>query len=202
MWLATKSIETEERSMTLFTGLLLLALGVVVWLFGNRMWLLGAGAGALLGIGLVNLLNISGDGLILIIVVGLAIALGVLGFIGKGFAAILAMIIGFIAGGAVTLAFLDLFSASGGFMAWILALIGGVVGALIFARFLDWALIIFASLLGSMLIVRGVMASIFPQIVGVFGTLIVVVLTGLGIFYHYRQMKPKTAAEPPAAPKP
>ena len=180
--------------MTLFTGLLLLALGVVVWLFGNRMWLLGAGAGALLGIGLVNLLNISGATLILIIVVGLAILLGVLGFIGKGFAAILAMIIGFIAGGAVTLGFLDIFGASTGFLAWILALIGGVIGAVIFRRFLNWALIIFASLLGSMLIVRGVMAGIFPQLVGAFGTLLVVVLTAAGIFYHYRQMKPKAEA--------
>ncbi len=181
--------------MTLFTGLLLLALGVVVWLFGNRMWLLGAGAGALLGIGLVNLLNINNAVLVLFVVGGLAVLLGVLGFIGKGFAAILAMIIGFIAGGAVTLSFLDIFGASTGFLAWILALVGGVIGAVIFARFLNWALIIFASLLGSMLIVRGVMAALFPQIVGVFGTLIVVVLTAAGIFYHYRQMKP-TAETP------
>ncbi len=182
--------------MTLLIGLSVLALGVVVWLFGNRMWLLGAGAGALLGVGLVNLLHISGDGLILLVVGGMAILFGVLGFIGKAFAAILAMIIGFIAGGAVTLAFLDLFSASGGFLAWILALIGGVVGALIFARFLNWALIIFASLLGSMLVVRGLLlGNIFPQLVSVLGTLIVVVLTAAGIFYHYRQMKP-TAETP------
>ena len=39
-------------STSLWTGLILLALGVCVWLFGNRMWLLGAGAGALLGYGL------------------------------------------------------------------------------------------------------------------------------------------------------
>ena len=188
--------------MTLFTGLLLLALGVVVWLFGNRMWLLGAGAGALLGIGLVNLLHINGDALVLIIVAGLAILLGVLGFIGKAFAKILAMIIGFIAGGAVVLGALDLFSVDSTFLAWILALVGGVVGALLFARFLNWALIIFASLLGSMLIVRGVIAAIFPQLVGVFGTLIIVVLTALGIFYHYRQMNPKAAAPPPAASTP
>jgi hypothetical protein len=187
--------------MTLWIGLTVVALGVIVWLFGNRMWLLGAGAGALLGVGLVNLLNISGDTLILLTVGGMAVLFGVLGFIGKAFAKIIAMVIGFVAGGAVVLGVLDLFTASGGFMAWILALIGGVVGALIFARFLNWALIIFASLLGSMLIVRGLLlGNIFPQIVGVFGSLGVVVLTGLGIFYHYRQNKPKTETPPPAAP--
>ena len=43
--------------MLVWTGLLLLLLGVVVWFFGNRLWLMGAGAGALLGIGL--LLNVN-----------------------------------------------------------------------------------------------------------------------------------------------
>ena len=42
--------------MLLITGLVLFALGLVVWFYGNRMWLLGAGAGALLGFGLVNCL--------------------------------------------------------------------------------------------------------------------------------------------------
>ena len=182
--------------MLVFTGLILLALGIVVWLFGNRMWLLGAGAGALLGAALLNLFPGMADGALgLILVGGLAILFGVLGFFGKAFAKIIAMVIGFIAGGAIMLGFLDLFGATTvGFWAWILAVIGGLIGAGLFARFLDWALIIFASLLGSMLVVRGAMAALFPSLAGTLGTLIVVVLTGLGIFYHYRKNAPKTTA--------
>jgi hypothetical protein len=182
--------------MLLITGLILFGLGIAVWLYGNRMWLLGAGAGALLGMALLKLIPaLTTGGLDLLIVGGLAILFGVLGFIGKAFAKIIAMVIGFIAGGAIMLGFLDILGlTSVGFWAWILAVIGGLIGAVLFARFLDWALIIFASLLGSMLVVRGAMAAVFPSLVGTFGTLIVVALTAAGIYYHYRKNAPKTAS--------
>jgi hypothetical protein len=180
--------------MLLVTGLILLGLGIAVWLYGNRMWLLGAGAGALLGMALLKLIPaLATGGLDLLIVGGLAVLFGVLGFIGKAFAKLIAMGIGFIAGGAIVLGFLDILGMTTlGFWAWILAVIGGFIGALLFARFLDWALIIFASLLGSMLVVRGAMAALFPSLVGTFGTLIVVALTAAGIFYHFRKNAPKT----------
>ena len=191
-------------STALWTGLILLVLGVCVWLFGNRMWLLGAGAGALLGAGLLNLFQVTADSTLgLLIVIGLAVLFGVLGFIGKAFAKILAMIIGFIIGGGLALGFLDMLGSLG-FIDWIVALVAAVVVALIFARFLDWALIIFAALLGSMLIVRGFLfAFAQPQATqsGTIGSVGVIVLTAFGIFYHYRQNKPK-ATEPPAAPPP
>ncbi len=172
--------------MTLFTGLLLLALGIVVWLFGNRLWLLGAGAGALLGIGLARLLGMDVT-LSFITVAGLAILLGVLGFFGKAFAGIIALVVGFVAGGGITIGVLDVLGLNLGFLAWILALVGGLVGAGLFARFLDWGLILFAALVGSLLIVRGAMAGFFPQLVGALGSILVVVLTAVGIFYHARQ---------------
>ena len=81
-----------------------------------------------------------------------------------------------------------------GFWVWILAVIGGLIGAVLFARFLDWGLIIFASLLGSMLVVRGAMAAVFPTLDGTLGTVIVVALTAAGIYYHYRKNAPKTAS--------
>ena len=189
-------------STSLWTGLILLVLGVFVWLFGNRMWLLGAGAGALLAFGLLGLFPGLATGTLgLLIVIGAAILFGVLGFIGKAFAKIIAWIIGFVIGGGVALGFLDMLGMSG-FLAWILALVAAVVVALIFGRFLNWALIIFAALLGSMLIVRGLLVA-FPQTqtqVGTLGSLGVIILTAVGIFYHYRQSKPKPSA--PAAPAP
>ena len=186
--------------MSLWTGVILFALGIFVWLFGNRMWLLGAGAGALLGFGLLGLFpSIASGTLGLLIVIGLAILFGVLGFIGKAFAKIIAWIIGFVIGGGVALGFLSMLGVVG-FIDWILALIAAVVVALIFGRFLNWALIIFAALLGSMLIVRGALAA-FPSLLdGTLGSLIVVALTAVGIYYHYRQNKPQPAA--PATPAP
>ena len=186
--------------MLLTTGLILIALGVVVWLYGDRMWLLGAGAGALLGFGLLNLIPSLAEGTLgLLIVVGLAILFGALAFFGKAFAKMIAMIIGFVVGGGLAVALLGLFGMSFGLMDWLLALLAGVVVAVLFARFLSWALIVFASLVGSMLIVRGSTVA-FPGLVdATIGTLIVLVLTGIGIFYHYRKSRPSAPATPAAS---
>jgi hypothetical protein len=172
------------------TGLILLALGIIVWLFGNRMWLLGAGAGAMLGFGIINWIHsLSGGWLGFFIVAGMAVVFGVLGFIGKAFTKIIAMVLGFIAGGAVVISFMNLFGMSVNFWSWIFALVGGLIGAVLFNRFVDWGLIFFASLLGSMLVVRGAMEAFLPSLNGTYGSVIIVVLTVLGILYHARQMK-------------
>lgn len=174
--------------MLIWTGLMLLLLGVVVWFFGNRLWLMGAGAGALLGIGLLRFFPGLADGLAgFILVAGLAALLGVLGFIGKAFAKMTALVIGFIAGGGIVMGLLDVFGASLGFMDWIIALIGGGVGAVLFWRYFDWGLIILASLVGSVLVVRGAVAALLPAFSGPVGGLLILVLTGLGIYYHYRR---------------
>ena len=51
-----------------------------------------------------------------------------------------------------------------------------------------WGLIIFASLLGSLLIVRP-LVEWFPSVAGTLGTLLILALTVGGIFYHYRKSK-------------
>jgi hypothetical protein len=182
--------------MLVWTGLTLLVLGIIVWLFGNRLWLLAAGAGALLGVGLLRLLPGLADGLGgFLLVAGLAIALGVLGFFGKAFAKIIAMVVGFVAGGGIALGLLDALGLNLGFIDWVLALIGAGIGALLFARFLDWGLILFASLVGSVLVVRGAM-SLLPSLTGALGGAAILALTLLGIYYHYRQQAPKSAATP------
>jgi hypothetical protein len=179
--------------MFVWTGLMLLALGLVVWFFGDRLWLMGAGAGALLGIVLLRLFPGLADGFVgFLIVAGLAVALGILAFIGKAFTKIIGMVIGFIAGGAIAMAILETFGVSMGVMDWFVALIAGGIGTLLFLRYFDWALIILASLLGSTLVVRGAMASVLPSLMGPWGGLLILVLTGLGIWYHYRRRAPKT----------
>jgi hypothetical protein len=171
-------------------GFTLLGLGIFVWLWGNRLWLLGAGVGAMLGFSLIGLIPSSSSGWLgFLIVGGMALLFGVLGFIGKAFTKLIAMLFGFISGGAVVISFLNLFGMSVSFWVWIAALAGGLVVAMLLNRFVDWGLIFFASLLGSMLVVHGAMEALLPSLNGTFGSVIIVVLTVLGIFYHARQMK-------------
>ncbi len=189
--------------MFVWTGLTLLILGVIVWFFGNRLWLMGAGAGALLGIVLLHWFPSLAEGFLgFLIVAGLAVALGILAFIGKAFTKIIGIAIGFIAGGAIAMALLETLGVSMGAADWFIGLIGGGIGALLFLRFFDWALIILASLLGSVLVVRGAMASVLPALMGPWGGLLVLVLTGLGIWYHYRRQQPKTVKTTGTSPKP
>jgi hypothetical protein len=179
--------------MLLWTGLVSLVLGVVVWLFSNRLWLLGAATGALLGIGLLGRFSgLAGSAGGFLLVVGLAIALGVLGFIGKRFTKLIALIIGFLAGGGIALGILDALGASPGFWDWILAVIVGVAAGLAFRRWADWGFIVLGSLIGSLLFVRGLTLALLPSLAGPLGTVIVVALTVLGVFYHYRQHAPKS----------
>jgi hypothetical protein len=190
-------ITGKECDMLLWTGLASLVLGVLVWLFGNRLWLLGAATGALLGIGLLGRFEgLSGGWGGFLLVVGLAIALGVLGFIGRRFSKMVALVIGFIAGGAIALGLLDALGISLGFWDWILAVIVAAGAALAFRRYSDWAFIVLASLIGSLLVVRGVTMALLPSLSGPLGTVIIVALTALGVYYHYRQHAPKSV--PPA----
>jgi hypothetical protein len=184
--------------MLLSTGLAALLLGVFVWFFGNRLWLLGAATGALLGIGLLSRFpGLSGGFVGLLIVAGLTIGLGVLGFLGRRFAKIIALVIGFIAGGAIALGFLDALGIAPGFWDWILAVMVGVAAGLALRRYSDWGFIVLAGLVGSLLIVRGLAMAFLPSLDGTLGTVIVLALTALGIYYNYRRQAPKSA--PPAA---
>jgi hypothetical protein len=170
-------------------ALTMLALGVFVWLFGNRMWLLGAGAGALLGFALLNWVPSLNTGWLgFFIVAGLAVLFGVLGFIGKAFTKLIAMVVGFIGAGALAVAFMGMLNLDLGLFTWLVALVAGLVGAMVLSRFINWGLIIFASLFGSMLVVRGAMPFL-SFLTGTIGSIVVVVLTILGIFYHARKNK-------------
>jgi len=169
----------------------LVVLGIAVLFLGNRLWLLGAGIGALLGTSLVFLFpSILGGGLGVLTILGLAVTFAVLAVIFKGFTHIIAWGIGFFAGAAITMNLLNILSINAGGWNALLGFLGGVVGAVVANRFFDWVIIISAAIIGAMLAVRGA-----EMLLGVTGlndalaTILVVALAGFAIWYQLRNKK-------------
>ena len=186
----------------------LIAIGVAVLVFGRRLAILGAAVGALLGVVLLSLFSGSGDlWLQLAFVGGLAVA----GFFVAGFARgivdVVLLVMGALGGAAIALALLDLFGMTDpGLVRWLLALVGGVIGLMLMRRFRrgskDWGIIILASLIGSLLVTRGLALLLpFLQDAAVWRTLLFVVLAGGGFVYQGGYLAGRKAAKKAAAPK-
>lgn len=120
--------------------------------------------------------------------------------------------LGALAGGAIVIAILDLLTIDQGHVNWLLAVFGGVIGLMLIRRSRrsskDWGIIILASLVGALLIARG-LAILLPSLQGsLISTLIVIVLAGGGIAYQVGGRKAKPPVQPaspavsPATPGP
>ena len=165
-------------------AILVIVFGFIVLLYGNRLALFGAAVGALLGLAILRFLPGAQGGFLWILVpVGLAIFFAFGGVFIKGIISLVTLAFGALAGGAIVLSLIDMFGMDAGFMGWILALVGAVIGAMLVSRFKDWAIIILAALLGAMLIVRGTQM-LLPWIQGTVASLIGLVLPGGAIAYH------------------
>jgi hypothetical protein len=168
--------------------ILVIVIGIVVLALGQRLAVMGAAVGALLGVGLLALFpGDSGP----LITLGIPIALALVGFFAAGFAKgiinVVVLVIGALAGAAIVLAFLNIFSIDLGLMNWLLAVVGGVVGLIAIRSSRkaskDWGLIILASLVGGLLITRGI-TILIPAVQGTVAALIAIVLAGGGIVYQ------------------
>jgi hypothetical protein len=173
--------------MTTGIALAAIVLGIVVLLFGRRMVVLAAGTGALLGIGLLQFFPGLQDGIgAVLLVFGLALAGGILGFFVKGLSHLIVMGLGFIAGGGLVLAGLDALAIDMDLMAFLVAALGGLIAAVLANRFFDWAVIALAGLVGAALTMRGLQL-LMPSLVGWIGLLIGAALAVLGIVYQARR---------------
>ena len=182
--------------------LVLIAIGAAVLAFGKRLSVLGAAVGALFGVGLLRLLGAT-DPVLGLIIVGL---LAVIGFFAAGFAKgiinIVLLVIGALGGAAIVLAFFEIFNVPSGWLVWLFAVVGGVVGLILVRRFKDWAMIVLAGLIGGLLITRG-LAMWLPFLQdSIWSTLLVIVLAGGGIAYQGGFLARRKAAKKAAAPKP
>jgi hypothetical protein len=169
--------------MTVF-AILVIVLGLMILGFGKRMWLFGAGVGAVVGLAILRFLPGAQDNWFgLLVVVGLAILFAIGSGIAKGFIGLITLALGALAGGAIVLLVLDMFGLDWGLVNWLLALVGAVIGAGILSRFKDWAIILLAALVGALLCTRGLQLLI-PSIDGLFASLITVVLVVASIVYQ------------------
>ncbi len=164
---------------------LMIAIGIAVLALGKRLAVLGAAVGALLGLALLRIIPGSSSSPLLALL--FPIMLAVIGFFVAGFAKgivnIILIVLGALAGAAIMMNFLDLFGTASGFIYWLLALIGGVIGVLLIQRFKDWGMIILAGLIGGLLVMRGLTVW-FPFLEGTIGTLLVLLLAAGSIIYQ------------------
>lgn len=85
--------------------MIVIVLGLIVLIFGNRLALLGDGAGALLGIGILRLLPGDQTRLLRVIIsVGLAILFTLGAGLAKIFIVLISLALGTLAGGAIVMA--------------------------------------------------------------------------------------------------
>ena len=190
---------------------LVIALGIAVLALGKRVAVLGAAVGAIVGVALLGLFNISTDNLLLAILIPGGLA--VLGFVAAGFAKgiikIVLLVFGALAGAAIVFVFLNLFNIPNSLLTWLLALVGGVVGLMLIRRFDELGVVILSGVIGALLVTRG-LTILLPSLQGAIGTLIVLVLAGGSIAYQggflagrkAKQEAATTEKTPPPAPPP
>lgn len=164
--------------------ILIIAIGIAVLVFGNRLPVLGAAVGALLGLTFLHLFPGTSNPLLSLVII---ILLAVVGFFASGFAKgivnIVLLVLAALAGAEIVLSFLDLLKIDLGLLEWLLAVVGGVIGVVLVRRFEGWALIILAGLIGGLLVTHG-LANWLPSLQGALGTLLVLVLAAVEIAYH------------------
>ena len=190
--------------MNVLFPVLIIAIGIAVLVAGKRLAVMGAAVGALLGVALLQLLNIPlTDVLLTLLIPGLLAVIGffVAGF-AKGIVNIVLLVLGALAGAAIVLAFFNLFNIGSTLLVWLLAVVGGVVGLIMVRRYHDWAMLIFSGVVGGLLVTRGLGAWLsFLQ--GIVGTLLVLVLAGGSIVLQggfLNKGKAAGTSTPPAQP--
>jgi hypothetical protein len=166
------------------SAIIVIVLGLMLLGFGKRMWLFGAGVGAVVGLALLNFIPGLQDGWFgFLVVLGLAVLFAVGSGIAKGLVGLITLALGALAGGAIVLRVLGLFGLDLGLVGWLLALVGAVVGAGVMSRFKDWAIIILAALVGALLCTSG-LQMLFTSLSGVIASVITVVLAIASIVYQ------------------
>jgi hypothetical protein len=131
------------------------------------------------------------------VILGIGLVAGVLGALLAGLVERLSVeVVGFLGGGYIALDLLNLFKLGNGQFAWLPFLVGGLIGALLVAVLLDWALILISSLEGALLITQSIQISI-SSIDLVF---VVLFLIGMVVQIVTLTRKPRKPVQPKTNP--
>lgn len=134
-------------------ALLRALLGLVVLLFGRQLFWLWVGVTGFLAGVTLSARFLSGQPNWIILLIGL-----IAGLVGALLAIVLQRlaigIAGFVAGGYILVALLNLVGVTPGRLAWLPYVIGGILGAVLVLFLFDWALIVLSSLTGATLVVQ------------------------------------------------
>ncbi|MBS3785141.1 MAG: hypothetical protein KGY78_11935 [Anaerolineae bacterium] len=135
------------------TRAILILIGAALLLVGRQLyWLFVAGVGFSVAIDLVTRLTEIQSPLLLL---AIALAAGLAGALLAVLLQRLAVAIaGFLAGGYVVMALLDLVELQAPTLAWVLALVGAILGVVLTLALFEWALIILSSLSGAGVIIQ------------------------------------------------
>jgi hypothetical protein len=139
--------------------------GAALLLLGRQLyWLFVAGVGFAVAAGLVaRLAQVESVWLLLLI----ALAAGVVGaLLAVGLQRAAIGLAGFLAGGYVVLALLDVAGVQLPVLSWVLALVGAVIGVVLILVVFDWGLIVLSSLAGAGIIVQALDLTTLVTVVG------------------------------------
>jgi len=150
--------------------------GFGMLLFGRKLfWVFVAGVGFITAATWASRVFARESDLIILLIALVA------GFIG----ALIAMFIrwlaiglaGFLGGGYLVFSLLPLFGIDPGGASWIFYVVGGVIGAILFAAFFDWTLIILSSLSGAVILTQ---SFAIPRPIGIF-SIVILVMVGIAV---------------------
>ncbi len=176
---------------------LALALGVVMLLFGRALyWAFVAIVGFLIGMALAQTwpwLNQQTQIVQLLVALGCGVLGAILGLLVQRLAFAIG---GFFAGGYLAMAVAARFHLGGDPHIWMIA--GGVIGAIVAAMIMDWAIIVLSSLAGAAAILTPFQTKLDDRVSGI----IFLVLAVVGIVFQSRRLvrpvAPAAAVPPPA----
>ena len=168
----------------MFFPLLRALLGSVMLLFGHRLfWLFAGLVGFLFGVQLA--VAWAGNWPLWLQILA-AVGLGVLmAILAQASIRIAGLVVGFAAGALLVSAMLNSLNFASGWLATALAILGGVIGAILAASIFDLAIILLSSLAGASAVVVGVQ-QLFDQPSGAWMLLLGAILAAVGIAYQLR----------------
>ena len=163
-------------------GVLNIFVGIALLILGRKLfWLFVACVGFAVGFTYAQQLWAAQSALVVLVI---ALVLGLIGALLAIFLQSVAIVLaGFVAGGYITVAVMNLIGLEGDPFLWLLYVIGGIIGALLLFFIFDWALIAISSLTGASLIVQHTEFSPEVEIVILLG------LAVLGFVFQLRIMK-------------